>query len=47
MPKLRERRLKARGKVATEVSPASHYWPAEDYHQQYIEKNQRHRFSIR
>jgi len=40
-------KVESAGKVATEVSPASHYWPAEDYHQQYIEKNQRHRFSIR
>lgn len=25
--------------IATEVTPAGHFWPAEDYHQRYYEKN--------
>ena len=27
--------------VATEITPAGPYWPAEDYHQQYLEKRAR------
>ena len=33
--------------VATEIVQAGDYWLAEDYHQQYFEKSQRHRFSVR
>ena len=33
--------------VATEIVQAGDYWPAEDYHQQYFEKSQRHRFGAR
>ena len=29
---------KHRGEVVTEVSPAQPFWPAEDYHQRYLEK---------
>jgi len=28
------------GKVATELAPVSDFWEAEDYHQDYLEKNQ-------
>lgn len=28
--------------IATEVTPAGEYWPAEDYHQQYSERTGRH-----
>jgi peptide-methionine (S)-S-oxide reductase len=24
--------------IATEITPATHFWPAEDYHQRYLEK---------
>jgi peptide-methionine (S)-S-oxide reductase len=41
------KKVKSAGKVATEVTPAADYWPAEDYHQQYVEKNQRNRFGMR
>ena len=27
--------------IATEIEPAAAYWPAEDYHQRYFEKNRR------
>jgi peptide-methionine (S)-S-oxide reductase len=30
-------------KVVTEIAEAGDYWPAEDYHQQYVEKSRRHR----
>jgi len=33
--------------IATEIIQAGDYWLAEDYHQQYFEKSQRHRFSAR
>ena len=29
--------------VVTEIAEAGDYWPAENYHQQYIEKSRRHR----
>ena len=41
------KKVESAGKVATEVTPAADYWPAEDYHQQYVEKNQRNRFGMR
>jgi peptide-methionine (S)-S-oxide reductase len=41
------KKVESAGKVATEVTPATDYWPAEDYHQQYVEKNQRNRFGMR
>ncbi|MDP6474840.1 MAG: peptide-methionine (S)-S-oxide reductase MsrA [Alphaproteobacteria bacterium] len=37
-------RLAEAGTVVTEIAQAGDYWPAEDYHQQYIEKSRRHRF---
>ena len=30
-----------RGAIQTEIVPATDYWLAEDYHQQYVEKNRR------
>ena len=31
--------LEASGKaIATEITPAGHFWPAEEYHQNYLEK---------
>lgn len=37
-----KRERQASGKISkpivTEISPATHFWPAEDYHQQYLEK---------
>ena len=36
-------RLAEAGTVVTEIAQAGDYWPAEDYHQQYIEKSRRHR----
>lgn len=41
------KKVESAGKVATEVIPVADYWPAEDYHQQYVEKNQRNRFGMR
>ncbi len=40
-------KLAGAGQVVTEVTPTGDYWPAEDYHQQYFEKSQRHRFGAR
>ncbi|MDP7641808.1 MAG: peptide-methionine (S)-S-oxide reductase MsrA [Alphaproteobacteria bacterium] len=37
-------RLAEAGAVVTEIAEAGDYWPAEEYHQQYIEKSRRHRF---
>jgi peptide-methionine (S)-S-oxide reductase len=30
--------LKHRRRIVTEIAPAATFWPAEDYHQQYLEK---------
>ena len=27
-----------RKRIATQITPAATFWPAEDYHQQYLEK---------
>ena len=35
------------GRVVTEIVQAGDYWPAEDYHQQYVEKSRQGRFSVR
>jgi len=35
-----------RAPVATEITPASTFWPAEDYHQRYIEKRMRQVFNF-
>ena len=40
-------KLSSAGKVATEIVQAGDYWSAEEYHQQYFEKSQRHRFGAR
>ena len=40
-------KLAGAGKVVTEIAQAGDYWPAEDYHQQYIEKSRRSRFGAR
>jgi len=33
-----ERSGRHRGAIMTEIQPAADFWPAEDYHQQYLEK---------
>ena len=38
---------KYRNPIATAISAAPDFWPAEDYHQQYIEKRRSFRFSLR
>ncbi len=38
---------KYRSPIATAISAAPDFWPAEDYHQQYIEKRRSFRFSLR
>ena len=30
--------LHHRKRIATQITPAATFWPAEDYHQQYLEK---------
>ena len=35
------------GRVVTEIVQAGDYWPAEDYHQQYVEKSRQGRISVR
>lgn len=35
------------GRVVTEIVQAGDYWPAEDYHQQYVEKSRQGRFGVR
>ncbi len=40
-------KLAGAGKVVTEIAQAGDYWPAEEYHQQYIEKSRRSRFGAR
>ena len=35
------------GLVVTEIVQAGDYWPAEDYHQQYVEKSRQGRFGVR
>jgi peptide-methionine (S)-S-oxide reductase len=32
------RQADTRRQIVTEIEPAGHFWPAEDYHQQYLEK---------
>ncbi|MDJ0897066.1 MAG: peptide-methionine (S)-S-oxide reductase MsrA [Alphaproteobacteria bacterium] len=38
---------KYRSPIATAISAAADFWPAEDYHQQYVEKRRSFRFSLR
>ncbi len=40
-------RLADAGRVVTEIVQAGDYWPAEDYHQQYVEKSRHSRFGMR
>lgn len=35
-----------RGEIMTSIEPAGPYWIAEDYHQQYFEKQGGHRFGL-
>jgi len=35
------RQASTRRKIVTEIAPAGRFWPAEDYHQQYLEKQGR------
>ncbi len=34
-------------RVVTEIVQAGDYWPAEDYHQQYVENSRQSRFNVR
>jgi peptide-methionine (S)-S-oxide reductase len=34
----RQQQLKKRKRIATEITAATQFWPAEDYHQRYLEK---------
>lgn len=40
-------KLAEAGRVVTEITQAGDYWPAEEYHQQYVEKSGRGRLGMR